>query len=147
MCGDGGFTMLGLGDLITEVQHRARVVHVILHNSALDFVEIEQQEAGMIPVGTDLPSPDLAPVAEALGAKGIHVEDPGELRSAIEQALAHTDGPVVLDVVVSRTALSIPSHVPLSTAAGFTLSMARRVFSGDLDYVVKLARDNWRLVL
>lgn len=146
MCGDGGFTMLALGDLITEVQHNARVVHVVLHNSALDFVEIEQQEAGLIPFGTDMPSPNLAAVGEALGAKGIRVEDPGELRAAVAEALAHTDGPVVMDVVVDRTALSLPSHVPAKSALGFTLSMARRMLRGDAGYVIDLAKDNWKLV-
>jgi pyruvate dehydrogenase (quinone) len=30
LCGDGGFTMLALGDLLTEVQRKAPVVHIIL---------------------------------------------------------------------------------------------------------------------
>ena len=29
LCGGGGFTMLGLGDLLTQVQRKARVVNVI----------------------------------------------------------------------------------------------------------------------
>jgi pyruvate dehydrogenase (quinone) len=54
ICGDGGFTMLGLGEVITEVQRKMPVVHVILNNSMLDFVNIEEEEAGLIPFGTDL---------------------------------------------------------------------------------------------
>ena len=45
LCGDGGFTMLGLGDLLSQVQRQARVVNVIFNNSMLDFDNIEQQEA------------------------------------------------------------------------------------------------------
>jgi pyruvate dehydrogenase (quinone) len=67
LCGDGGFSMLALGDLITEVQRGARIVHVIFDNSRLDFVDIEQQEAGLVPFGTDLPNPDFAKVATAKG--------------------------------------------------------------------------------
>jgi pyruvate dehydrogenase (quinone) len=34
--GDGGFTMPGLGDLLTQVQRKARVVNVIFNNGTLD---------------------------------------------------------------------------------------------------------------
>jgi len=44
LCGDGGFTMLGMGDLLTQVQRRTPVVRIILNNELLDFVNIEQQE-------------------------------------------------------------------------------------------------------
>lgn len=109
LCGDGGFTMLGLGDLLTEVEHRTPVVHVILNNSKLDFVNIEQQEAGFAPYGTGFPSTDFSRIADAMGARGIRVEEPGSLRSAVQEALGHKDGPVVLDVVVDAYALSLPS--------------------------------------
>src|ERR1700677_4277940 len=50
LCGDGGFTMLGLGDLLTQVQRKTPVVQVILNNESLDFVNIEMQEAGVVPL-------------------------------------------------------------------------------------------------
>ena len=40
LCGDGGFTMLGLGDLLTQVERKTPVVQVILNNGSLDFVNI-----------------------------------------------------------------------------------------------------------
>jgi pyruvate dehydrogenase (quinone) len=146
LCGDGGFTMLALGDLLTEVQRRAHVVHVVLNNSGLDFVKIEQQEAGFVPFGTDFVNPDFAAIAEAGGAKGIRVEDPGDVREAIAAALAHAGGPVVVDVLTDPYALAIPAHVPAETAAGFTLSTARQVFGGRLDDVIETARHNARLI-
>ena len=100
LSGDGGFTMLGLGDLPTLVQRKARVVHVILNNESLDFVNIEQQEAGMVPFGVEFKNPNFARVAEAMGAKGIRLEEPGDVKEAIAEALAYKDGPVVLDAVV-----------------------------------------------
>ena len=112
LCGDGGFTMGGLGDLLTQVQRKARVVNVILNNGMLDFVNLEQQEAGIVPFGTEFANPDFSQVATALGARGIRVEEPGDLRAALQTALAHTDGPVVVDVVVDRYALSLPSTCP-----------------------------------
>ena len=98
LCGDGGFTMLAMGDLLTEVQRRAAVVHVIFNNGMLDFVNIEQQEAGFVPFGTDFVNPDFSKVAEACGAKGIRIEEPGDVREGLRAALGHKDGPVVVDV-------------------------------------------------
>ncbi|SEE97309.1 thiamine pyrophosphate-dependent enzyme [Streptomyces sp. Ag109_O5-10] len=145
LCGDGGFSMLALGDLLTEVQRRLPVVHVVLNNSGLEFVRIEQQEAGLVPFGTDFATPDFAAVAEAMGARGIRIEDPGEVADGLATALAHTGGPVVVDVLVDPYALAIPARVPASTAAGFTLSAARQVFAGRLDDVVDTATHNVRL--
>ena len=64
---------------------------------------LEQQEAGFVPFGTDFVNPDFSQVATALGARGIRVEEPGDVRDALRAALAHTGGPVVVDVVVDRT--------------------------------------------
>jgi pyruvate dehydrogenase (quinone) len=146
LCGDGGFTMLGLGDLLTQVQRKARVVNVIFNNGMLDFVNIEQQEAGFVPYGTDFVNPDFSQVATALGARGFRVEEPGEVRTALQAALAYTDGPVVVDVVVDRYALALPSHVPVATAKGFTLSIAKQVLSGKMDEVIETVEHNVRLV-
>jgi pyruvate dehydrogenase (quinone) len=146
LCGDGGFTMGGLGDLLTQVQRKVRVVNVILNNGMLDFVNIEQQEAGFVPYGTDFVNPDFSQVATAMGARGIRVEEPGDLRGALQTALAYTDGPVVLDVVVDHYALALPSHVPVKTAEGFTLSLAKQVLTGKLDTVIETAEHNVRLL-
>jgi pyruvate dehydrogenase (quinone) len=146
LCGDGGFTMLALGDLLTQVQRNTPVVQVILNNGSLDFVNIEQQEAGIIPFGVEFKNPDFAKVAEAMGAKGIRIEDPGNVRDGLTEALAHKVGPVVVDAVVDPFALSLPSHVPFHTAKGFTLSFAKQVWSGKLDTVKKTIERNVRLV-
>ena len=146
LCGDGGFTMLALGDLLTQVERKTPVVHIILNNESLDFVKIEQQEAGMIPFGTDFKNPNFAKVAEAMGATGIRIEDPGDVREALAAALAHTGGPVVVDAVVDPFALSLPSHVPFHTAKGFTLSFAKQVSSGKMDEVVQSIEHNLGLV-
>jgi pyruvate dehydrogenase (quinone) len=144
--GDGGFTMLALGDLLTQVEHNAPVVQIILNNSMLGFVNIEQQEAGLIPFGTTFKNPNFARVAEAMGAKGIRLEDPGDVKDALSEALAHRNGPVVVDAVVDPLALALPSHVPLHTAKSFTLSLAKQVLHGRLDSVIKTIGDNVNLV-
>jgi pyruvate dehydrogenase (quinone) len=146
LCGDGGFTMLGLGDLLTQVQRKTPVINIILNNEALDFVNIEMQEAGMVPFGVDFKNPNFAKVAEAMGAKGIRIEEPGDVKDGLAEALAHKSGPVVVDAVVDPYALSLPSHVPFHAAKGFTLSLAKQVLSGKMDSVIRTIEHNVRLV-
>ena len=146
MCGDGGFTMLGLGDLLTQVERKASVVQIILNNGSLDFVNIEQQEAGFVPFGVGFKNPNFAKVAEAMGAKGIRIEEPGDVREGLAAALAHKGGPVVVDAVVDPFALSLPSHVPFHTAKGFTLSLAKQVWNGKMDAVIKTVERNVKLL-
>jgi pyruvate dehydrogenase (quinone) len=146
LCGDGGFTMLGLGDLLTQVQRKTPVVQIILNNESLDFVKIEMQEAGVIPFGVDFKNPNFAKVAEAMGAKGIRIEEPGDVREGLAAALAHKGGPVVVDVVVDPYALSLPSHIPFHAAEGFTLSLAKQVLNGEMDSVIKTIKRNVGLV-
>ena len=142
LCGDGGFTMLGLGDLLTQVERKTPVVQIVLNNQLLDFVNLEQQEAGFVPFGTNFKNPNFAKVAEAMGAKGIRIEDPGSVRDGLAEALAHKSGPVVVDAVVDPFALSLPSHVPFHTAKGFTLSLAKQVWNGKMDEVIKTMERN-----
>ena len=145
LCGDGGFTML-LGDLLTQVERKTPVIHIVLNNESLDFVNIEQQEAGLLPFGTKFRNPNFARVAEAMGAKGIRLEEPEEVKDALSEALGHQDGPVVVDAVVDPFALSLPSHVPFHTAKNYTLSLAKQVLSGKMDEVIKTIEHNVRLV-
>ncbi len=146
LCGDGGFTMLALGDLLTQVQRKMPVVQIILNNESLDFVNIEMQEAGLVPFGVEFKTPNFAKVAEAMGAKGIRIEEPSDVREGLTEALAHKGGPVVVDVVVDPFALSLPSHVPFHTAKGYTLSLAKQVLSGQMDAVIKTIERNVGLI-
>lgn len=145
LSGDGGLTMLGLGDLLTQVQRKTRVLHIIFNNESFNFVGIER-EAGFVPFGVDFKNPNFANVAEAMGAKGIRLEEPGDVKDALAEALAHNDGPVVIDAVVDHFALSLPSHVPFHTMKGYTLSMAKQVLSGRMDTVIKTIERNVRLL-
>ncbi len=146
LSGDGGFTMMGMGDLLTQIERRTPVVQIILNNEKFDFVHIEQQEAGFVPFGVNFKNPNFAKVAEAMGAKGIRIEEPGDVREALAEALAYKDGPVVVDAVVDPLALAMPSHSPFHTVKGFTLSVAKQVLSGRLDTVIKEIERNVRII-
>ncbi len=51
---------------------------------------------------SDLSEIDYARVAEAMGCRGIRVEDPGALAGALADGLAERGRPTILDVVVTR---------------------------------------------
>jgi pyruvate dehydrogenase (quinone) len=143
LSGDGGFAML-MGDLLTLTQQRLPVKVVVFNNGTLGFVELEQKSTGFLDFGTELQNPDFAAMAEAIGIRGIRLEDPAQVDEGIAAALAH-DGPVLIDAVVNRTELAMPPSVTLEMAKGFTLYMVKAVLNGRADEVYDLARTNlWR---
>jgi pyruvate dehydrogenase (quinone) len=143
LSGDGGFAML-MGDFLTLAQRSLPVKVVVFDNSALGFIEIEQKSSGFINTGTELVNPNFAAVAEAVGIRGIRLEDPGEVEDGIAAAFSH-DGPVLVDAVVNRTELAMPPSITVEMAKGFTLYMVKAILSGKGDEVIDLARTNlWR---
>ena len=83
-------------------------------------------------------------MAEAIGIRGIRLEDAADVEPGIAAALAH-DGPVLVDAVVNRQELSMPRSITLEMAKGFTLYMVKAVMSGRGDEVLDLAVTNlWR---
>jgi pyruvate dehydrogenase (quinone) len=83
-------------------------------------------------------------MAEAVGIRGIRVEDPAEVGDAIAAALTHY-GPVLVDAVVNRTELTMPPSITLDMAKGFTLYMVKAIMSGRGDELIDLAKTNlWR---
>ncbi|MGQ3675305.1 ubiquinone-dependent pyruvate dehydrogenase [Xanthobacter sp. TB0139] len=143
MSGDGGFAML-MGDLLSLSQLKVPVKIVVFNNGTLGFVELEQKSTGFVNAGTDLQNPNFAAMAQAIGVKGIRLEDPRDVEPGIAEAMAH-DGPVLVDAVVNRTELSMPPAVTLEMAKGFTLYMMKAVMNGRGAEVIDLARTNlWR---
>jgi pyruvate dehydrogenase (quinone) len=143
LSGDGGFAML-MGDFLTLAQHRLPLKVVVFNNGALGFIELEQKSTGFLTFGTELQNPNFAAMAEAVGMRGIRLEDPAEVDEGIAAALAH-DGPVLVDAVVNRTELAMPPSITFEMAKGFTLYMVKALISGRGDEIIDLARSNlWR---
>ena len=143
LSGDGGFTML-MGDFLSLAQLALPVKVVVFNNGALGFIELEQKSTGFLNFGTELQNPNFAAMAEAVGIRGIRIEDPADVEAGIAAALAH-DGPVLVDAVVNRLELAMPPSITAEMAKGFTLYMVKAVLSGRADEVIDLARTNlWR---
>ena len=101
--GDGGL-WYHIGELDTAVRYNIPVVTVVNNNHGLlqnkrgddrGFANVEGADSSEIWEFNDV---DLAKVAESMGAFGIRVTRPGDIQSAIEQALA-SGRPAIVDVV------------------------------------------------
>jgi pyruvate dehydrogenase (quinone) len=122
-CGDGGLSML-LGDLITAVSHDLPVKLVVFDNGRLGMVKLEMEQVGLPEFGTVLHNPDFARVAEAMGMRGIRVENPRDVEAAVREALAH-DGPVLLDVLTNPDEVAVPPKPTLEQGWGFAIAKSR----------------------
>jgi pyruvate dehydrogenase (quinone) len=143
LSGDGGFAML-MGDFLSLAQLGLPVKVVVFNNGALGFIELEQKATGFLNSGTELVNPNFAAMAEAIGVRGIRLEDPADVDTGIAAALAH-NGPVLVDAVVNRTELAMPPAVTLEMAKGFSLYMVKAIMNGKADEIIDLARSNlWR---
>ncbi|MCU1584384.1 MAG: pyruvate dehydrogenase [Microbacteriaceae bacterium] len=144
MSGDGGLSML-MGELLTVMTYRLPVKIVVFNNSTLGLVKLEMFVDGYPDFGVDVPSVDYAAVANALGIFAQRVEDPQELRGALERAFAH-NGPALVDVVTDPLALSLPAAISLDQVKGFSLAMSKLVLNGGVGEAVQMVRSNIRHV-
>jgi acetolactate synthase-1/2/3 large subunit len=100
--GDGGFNMM-LGELETARRMSLSFTIVVINNAASGYVKALQHlmyGAGAYHA-SDLAETNYAAVAQALGCRGIRVEQPGDLAPALLAGFAG-DGPTIIDLVVTR---------------------------------------------
>jgi pyruvate dehydrogenase (quinone) len=138
--GDGGFTMM-MGEFVTLIQTGLPVKIVVLNNGTLGFVELEMKASGFLDTGCDLKNPNFAEMARAMGIKGLRVENPQDLRGAVEEMLLH-DGPALLDVVSARQELVMPPTTTFEEAHKFGLFMMKAVLDGRAGQLIDLAKVN-----
>jgi acetolactate synthase-1/2/3 large subunit len=104
LTGDGGFNMT-IGELETARRTGANLTIVIVNNAASGYVKALQHSMfGKRYQSSDLVEMNYAAVAEAMGCRGIRVEDPEKLGAALRLGIAERDRPTVIDVVVTRDA-------------------------------------------
>jgi pyruvate dehydrogenase (quinone) len=126
--------MNGLAELITIAKYRdrwadQRLIVLVLNNGDLNQVTWEQRAMSGDPKfegSQSLPDVPYARWAEMLGLTGIRTEDPAEVGSCWERALA-SERPVVLEVVTDPEVPPLPPHITLEQAKSF----ASAVLGGD----------------
>lgn len=96
--GDGGFGQY-MGELTTAVKYRMPITHVLLNNSCLGKIAKEQRAGEWDVWETNLTNPSFADYATSCGALGLRVEGLEGLRPALEAALAHTEGPSLVEIL------------------------------------------------
>jgi pyruvate dehydrogenase (quinone) len=142
--GDGGLSML-MGELVTAQMYRLPVKIVVFNNSTLGLVKLEMLVDRLPDFGVDVPYTDYAAVARAIGIHAVHVDDPRDLRTALEAAFEH-DGPSLVDIATDPKALSLPPMITGAQVKGFSLAMSKIVMNGGAGEAVAMARSNLRNV-
>ena len=142
MSGDGGLGML-LGELLTVAMHELPVKIIVFNNSSLGMVKLEMLVDGIPDFGTDYAAVDYAAIADAAGVPSSRVEQPGDVRAVLQDALARP-GPALVDLVTDPNALSIPPHITAEQVKGFALAATKTVLNGGVGKMLELARANLR---
>jgi pyruvate dehydrogenase (quinone) len=142
MSGDGGLGML-LGELLTVSKYQLPVKIVVFNNGALGMIKLEMMVDGLPDYQIDNGDFDYAAIAQAAGIHSVRIEQPGEVRDGLSEALAHP-GPALIDLVTDPNALSIPSHITRAEVKGFALSGGKIVLDGGVGKMIELARANVR---
>ncbi|TYB42413.1 thiamine pyrophosphate-requiring protein [Actinomadura chibensis] len=115
--GDGAMQMNGLAEMLT-IRHYwrqwddPRLIVAVLHNNDLNQVTWEMRAMQGAPKFTEsqtLPECDYAAFAASNGLNAIRVDEPGQIATAWDEALA-ADRPTLLDVRVDPNVPPIPPH-------------------------------------
>jgi pyruvate dehydrogenase (quinone) len=142
MCGDGGISML-LGDLATIKQYKLPIKIVVFNNRSLGMVKLEMEVSGLPDSETNMENPDFTLIAQAMGIKGITIDNPGDLESRLQEAFDY-DGPVLVNVFTDPNALAMPPKVELKMIKGMTLSMSRLMLGGKFQEVLDTVKSGYK---
>ncbi|WP_179400856.1 5-guanidino-2-oxopentanoate decarboxylase [Burkholderia guangdongensis] len=96
VAGDGGLQYT-LAELGTAVQHRARVIVVLLNNGGYGEIKRAMTARGVEPVGVDLHTPDFVAIARAYGWGAQRIEEGEPIGDALRQAARH-DAPYLIEI-------------------------------------------------
>ena len=125
LTGDGGFNML-MCEFLTAVHHKLPVKVIVYNNSSLGLIVLEAEGQGLpaFREAIEFPNPDFVGFARACGGHGFKASHPGELRSAIAEALA-VDGPTIVDCVVVADEMPNMPHIDLEQAGRYAIAKIR----------------------
>jgi len=142
LCGDGGLSML-LGDLATIKQYNLPIKIIVFNNRALGMVKLEMEVDGLPDNETDMVNPDFALVAQAMGYKGITINQPDDVEVAIANAFAE-DGPILLNIMTNPNALAMPPKIEWEQIKGMTVSMTKLMLGGKMSEVFDTIKSNYK---
>jgi acetolactate synthase-1/2/3 large subunit len=98
--GDGGF-LFTANEMATAMRHRIPLTTVLFNDGAFGNVRrIQEERYGNRLIASDLANPDFVAFAKSFGAEAVRVKGAPQLQSALRRALAHRDGPTLIEVPV-----------------------------------------------
>ena len=101
LTGDGGLLMC-LGELLTAVRERLKIIVIIFSDESLSLIEIKQQARRLAPAGVALGAMDWPAIAKGFGAHGLVAADERALARAIDDAL-EISGPCLIEAKIDRS--------------------------------------------
>ena len=105
--GDGAWGM-SLHEVSTAVEQDLPVIACVFNNQRWGAEQKNQVDFyNNRYVGSNIDTPNFAEVARAMGADGVRVDDPNDVREAFEDALS-SGNPTVLEIMVDGTQLAPP---------------------------------------
>jgi pyruvate dehydrogenase (quinone)/pyruvate oxidase len=116
--GDGGFAML-MAEFLTAARYGLPIKVFVANNGELGQILWEQMALGFPEYGVRWErSADFSAWAASCGGMGLRVDAPGDVESAVREALAY-DGPALVDVTVNPDEPPMPPKVKYEQAQGF----------------------------
>ncbi|MDO9434299.1 thiamine pyrophosphate-binding protein [Hydrogenophaga sp.] len=98
LCGDGGF-MLNVGELACAAQEKANVVFIVMNDQRYGVIKnIQDDIYGSRHAYVELHTPDFAQFCASMQVPHYKLSDPASTRETLQAAVAHTSGPVVVEV-------------------------------------------------
>lgn len=130
LVGDGAMQMNGNSELITIAHYwrqwqNPRLIVMVLNNHDLNQVTWEQRAMAGDPkfeASQIVPEFPYANYAELLGLKGIRVDNPDQIGTAWDEALA-ADRPVVLEAVTDPNVPPLPPHITFEQTKAYVSSL------------------------
>ena len=121
--GDGGLTML-MGEIATLVKYKLPVKIFVAKNNVLGMIRWEQMiYLGHPEYGVELSDIDFVKVAEACGASGFHLEQPGESEGMVALTL-RSPGPALCEAIVDPLEPILPGTIKPEEAAHYAEALA-----------------------
>jgi len=109
---------MNLQELATVGQEKLSIKIAIINNGYLGMVrQWQEMFYGKRYSAVKLHSPDFVKLADAYGCLGLRARTLEELDGVVDRALAHKDGPVIVDVRVRRQEKvfpMVPAGAPLN---------------------------------
>ena len=114
-----------MAELATLVKYALPVKVIVIKNNSLGMIKWEQIVLeGNPQYGVELQPIDFAAFADACGAAGWTLENPGDAERIIGEALSH-DGPALIQAVVDSNEPPMPGKLTTEQAVHFGEALLR----------------------